>query len=650
MAPTPRDILGPNEIWFGDTFFPINKPVSQTSITVVPNPVIFGDTAKRGDTQTLSQFMQSSAQGGSGIYRGNARTDAERSWTSECDTRFQFLTLPPLENTIGKPATAGSTTDVNLIMEYASTVYVAFGSDVFHIVDGTPPTWSTADRSLPGTPSDWEEFRAMLYVASGARVDRRPSGGVWDTVTLPAAYLKVFSSKLFAAGLTGGVWQLRWTAAGDFSEAAPAGGWPIIGESDVAVHGLVVFRDAIGNKRLYIDTQKGFWVFDENTNTISQSEMGWAPDTNAGKSPKIFRDGRLYTTLGGLGVLQVQGGNPILGQPVGMDRDDGVPSAEQGSVVALEVDSNFLYAMVDGTVQQTSSSPDTVSGGGWDGGWDAGQWEDASVGLSSIRAYSDGPGWHRIWTSGGSGYAGTTIFASQAYNKKRIYWGADRQLFYLDLTTGLYNPRFNPNQQFTARPCRHTSPWWFLTSELEVKLTPHFLIEVQNASATESIDVYYGLDMDDSTLTYLTTVTGPGLTTIKLNNGQGITGRWWRFVMDLHRGSSVTARPLVIVWGPQFMPMLTAEYGFAVEIDTSKPWRDKSPQQLKTALERLSDPSQTPNLVEFAFEDDLEGAPKKQTYLGRIMRFQAQRNTGRKLRGQGTWLVSIIAPAKADAV
>jgi hypothetical protein len=647
MAPTPRDILGPNEIWFGDTFFPISKPVQQTSITVVPNPVIFGDTAKRGDTQTLSQFMQSSAQGGSGIYRGNARTDAERSWTSECDTRFEFLTLPPLDNTVGKPATAGATTDVNLIMEYASTVYVAWGSDIFHVVDGVPPTWSTVDRSLPATPTDWEEFRNRLYVASGARVDRRPSGGVWDSVVVPASYIKTFASKLYAIGLSSGVWQLQWTASGDFTEAAPAGGWPIIGESDVTVRGMVVYRDALGNRKLYISTDKGFWVFDENSVTISQSDLGWAADLNAGKTPLVFRDGRMYTTLGGLGVLQVQSGNPILGQPIGLDRDQGVPTAEQGAVVSLTTDSNFLYAMVDGTLPPTTTPTETVSASSE---FAAGEWDDAFTGISTLRAYSDGPGWHRIWTSNGSGFAGTTMRVSQAYNKKRLYWGADRQLWYIDLAIGLYNPRFNPNQKFTARPCRHTTPWWFLTSELETKLTPHFLIEVQNVTPTESVDVYYGTDLNDASLTLLTTVTGPGLTVVKLNSGMGVTGRWFRFVLDLRRGTTVTARPLVIVWGPQFMPMLTAEYGFALNIDLTKTWRGLSPQQMKQALERLADPLQTPNLVEFAFEDDLEGVAKNQTYLARIMRFQAMRYTGRKLRGQGQYMVSVIAPSKADAV
>jgi hypothetical protein len=644
MAPTPRDILGPNEIWIGDTFFPIDKPVQQTSITVVPNPVIFGDTAKRGDTQTLSQFMQSSASGGAGIYRGNARTDAERAWTSECDTRFEFLTLPPKEVTIGKPASAGATTDANLIYSFNNTVFVAWGSDIFPLVDGDPPTWGAVARSVGAVPTDQAEYKGKSYVAYGQHIDTETTGGTWATLTVDATYLVVFASKLYALGLTGGVWTLRWTTIGDFSEAAPGGGWPIIGESDVTPHGMVMFRDAAGNRKIYISADRGFWIFDENSVTISQTEIGWGVDSNAGKSPILFRDGRMYTTLGGVGVLQIQGGNPILTQPIGLDRDFGVPTAEQGAIPTLTTDSNFLYAMVDGTIQQVTTAVETTSGGFTA----AGEWDDAGLGNTTIRAYGDGPGWHRIWTSNGSGYAGTVMHVSQAYNKKRLYWGADRQLWYIDLAIGLYNPRFNPSQKFTSRTCRHTSPWWFLTSELETKLSPHFLIQVESVTATESVDIYYGTDLDDNTWTYLTTVTAPGLTTVKLNSGLGVSGRWFRFALDLHRGTDDSKRPMVIVWGPQFMPMLTAEYGFAIEIDLTKPHRMLSPEQMKDALERLADPSQTPTLVEFAYTDKLDGSP--QTYLARIMRFQAQRYTGRNMRGQGKWMVSLIAPSKADTV
>src|SRR5207253_6039497 len=100
-------------------------------------------------------------------------------------------------------------------------------------------------------------------------------------------------------------------------------------------------------------------------------------------------------------------------------RDFGVPAAETGAIPALATDSNWIYAMVDGTVQQVSAAVETTPGGLFA----AGEWDDAATGTSTIRAYSDGPGWHRIWTSNGSGFAGTVMLASQAYNKKRLYWG-----------------------------------------------------------------------------------------------------------------------------------------------------------------------------------------------------------------------------------
>jgi hypothetical protein len=643
VPPQARDIASENEIWFGDTYFPIVGPVRVTNISVTPSPVTFGDTTRRVDTSVESQLIQSSAIGGSGIYKGDPRTDVQRAWTSQLETRFNFLTLPPLAVSLGKPGGAGATTDPEMLLEYNNEVYAAWGSDIFKLITGVPLTWSSSLRALPAVPSDWKEFRTRLYIASGANLDVF-DGTTWSRQNIPSAYLEVFQSKLWRLGLNSGDWTVYFSVDGS---AWTAGG--IIGASGHVPKSLFTYRDAAGNRRLHCATTRGMWVYDEVGAVWSMSDVAFSRADTAGKSARIWRDGKVYFPLGGLGVVQIQAGSPVAAQPVGLDRDDGVPTSEQASIVALDADTNWLFAMLDGTVSSTPAAATVSSGSGISMWQPGGEWPDPGRGISTVRAWEGGPGWHRVWESNGSAYAGKSILLSEAYGAKRLYIGADRQLWYIDQSVGLFNPRFNPTKAFAIGPRRHVTPWWFLSTITQQNLVPHFAIWVTDASATESVDVYYSTDLNETSWTLLTTVTSPGFNVIQLNNGQGIAGRWWRFALDLRRTmSDVTRRPIVELWGPLFLQLNEATYGFAVEIDTSKPHRQSSPADLSSALTRLCDPRRTPQLVEFAYLPNLGTDP--QTYLVRAARFAASQQTGRDKRGQGRYLVSLVAPRTEDTL
>jgi hypothetical protein len=99
-----------NEIVLNGIRFPLKGPVRYANITVPPNPVAFGDSSKKGDTQSMSTQIQSSNTGGARIYRANSRTDTDRFWKSTCETRVrEALTLPIRTTSMGKPS--GLTTE-----------------------------------------------------------------------------------------------------------------------------------------------------------------------------------------------------------------------------------------------------------------------------------------------------------------------------------------------------------------------------------------------------------------------------------------------------------------------------------------------------------------------------------------------------------
>jgi hypothetical protein len=636
MTPTSRDLSSPGEIWLGDTYFPITGPVRLTNISVTPNPVIFGDSGKQGDTQVMSQFIQSRAIGGSGIHKGNVRTDFERSWKSRAETRWNYLTLPPLAVSMGLPS--GVVVDPEVMMEFGNILLVAFGSDVYSWNEGSG-VWNSLEQSLDATPVAWTIYKSVLYVATGGMLWTRDAGGVWASTAVSSLCLAVYDGKLWRLGSDGsGTWQIfytvdnvTWTDGGK------------IGESDITPGTLLLYRNSAGDLALYLTADRGVWVYDDSSGTWAASDIQWPREVKAGVDTVTFRDGRLYAKTGSLGLVAIQSGNPMVAQPVGLDRDDGVPAEDLSTIAALTADNNWIVAMLDGSVDTGDLEYEAISGLG--GPWVSDGWPTYK-GVSTLRAYSGG--WHCLWESPSDAYPGKCVFMSQAYSLKRLYWGANRQVYYMDLPTGIYNPRMNPTRKFSPGPVSHITPWWDFGTEVQEKLIPHWNIYLSGASSDEKVDVYYGTNLDDNTWTYHSTVTSNGLTKLLLNSGQGEQARFWRWRLDLSRGTDETKRPIVEYFGPEFMRLLPATYAFAATVSLTSTHRGQSPNQMLRALKRLADPSQTPGLVEFAYQDDLDG--EAQTYLAKITRMAGQEETGRTLRGQGSYLVSIIAPYSEDAV
>jgi len=190
---SPVRVLNKNEVYLGGTFFNTRGKVRIANISVTPNPVAFGDTARQGDTQVMSQLIQTSPSGGSGVYKANPRTDQERFWTSELETRFRLqFCLPPLTYNMGQPS--GITTNEPLLSrEFIGIQYFVYAGGLLYRWNDASATfndngtatggWSGLIATLAGNPRDATIFRDYLYFAYGASMEKMTASGGSEVVS-----------------------------------------------------------------------------------------------------------------------------------------------------------------------------------------------------------------------------------------------------------------------------------------------------------------------------------------------------------------------------------------------------------------------------------------------------------------------------------
>lgn len=619
------------EISFAGKIWNVSGPVRVTNIAVPPNAVVFGDTEKQGNTQVMTQFVQSSYLGGSGKYRGNIRTDTTRFWTSDCDTAYlDLLTLPPEAVLVGKPS--GETADCSLTISYRGVQYFVFGSSLYYL-NSDLVTFTEVTESFPSVPTDAIVYKDHLYVACTTQIN------IYDSALIPVVnaqdgyYFTVWDNKIWTITLESSGWKIYSSSDG----IAWTAGAVLPYEN--AVTDLITFRDTSGSSVIAAITKNGtsegaMFLYDANTPRWNMSEVTWppVPDDQVCRAAK-FRDGKLYVTLGNLSMIGVQPGNPFVMNPMGLDQDDGVPSEEAGKIAALVADVNWMVAKID------STDPDTLADE-WLGG---GPWEDVYwpnyTGKSSIRRWFGG--WHKLYQSQiNTGAPGAALDMSSAYNARRLWFSMPDGIYYQEMTDSTYNPRMNPTRRFQDGPLAHVTPWWNYSTEGQDKLHGHIFVEAFDLSADETITAYYAKDFDDSTWTSLAAIDADGLWEL-IPDPQGVTGNWFRYKFVLNRGSDATKSPKMRYYRTETMRLLPATYGFGLIIDLTRPCRDRTPYQQLLDLKALADPAITPQLQLFWYRDD-DGTEKQ--YYARVSNMNGSEWPGVGMRGQGEYYISLTAP------
>lgn len=627
MVDSPR----PNEVYFGGKFWNVTGPVRVTNISVPPNPVVFGDTEKQGNTQVLTQFVQSSYLGGSGKYRGNVRTDSTRFWTSDLDTAYlDLLTLPPEAVLVGKPP--GVTADCDLTINFRGVQYFVFGNGLV-LLESDLETFQDVAVSFPSTPTDAIVYKDKLYFACTTTIEILDNLLAHTTSSQDGVYFTIWDNKLWTITRDSAGWTVYQTSDGVTWTAGA------VLPYENTVTDLITFRDTSGSSVIAAITKNGsnegaMFLYDANTPRWNMSEVTWppVPDDQVCKGAK-FRDGKLYINIGNLSMIGVQPGNPFVMNPMGLDQEDGVPPEETGKIVSMVADVNWMVAKVD-------STDPTVLADEWLG---SGMWEDVYwpnyTGKSSIRRWFGG--WHKLYQSQiNTGIPGKALDMSSAYGVRRLWFSMPDGVYYQEMTDSTYNPRMNPTRRFQEGPLEHVTPWWNYGTEGQDKLHGHVFVEAFDLTDDETIDVYYGTNFDDSTWVFVKTLDADGLWEL-IPAAAGIPGTWFRYKFVMARGSDATKTPKMRYYRTETMRLLPATYGFGLNIDLTRQCRDRTPYQQLQDLKALADPAITPELQLFWYRDD-DNTEKQ--YYARVSNMNGMEHPGVEMRGQGEYFLSLTAP------
>lgn len=626
-------VYNKNEVSFGDMLFPIAGDVKFTNITVTPNPTLYGAGDKKGDTQVMSEFIQDSNTGGRGIYKNDARTDTDRYYSSSCGTRFkQNLTLAAETVDMGKPA-ALTTENLNLTWSYRNEQYFAFANHVYRWVEATL-SWSVLEVDLTTVPTQAIVFNGTLYVAYGSGYATRSSGGTWTNFAgTPATYFAIWDAKLYRLGSAAGLWTMYYLPVG----GAWSGAVGTIPE-DVTPYGLTAYRDSTSALVIYAYTNAGLWAYDATNTRFLQTEIRFPP-TSDPITATVYHDGKLYMSSGGLGALAIQAGSQFIASPTGLDLEDGVPEVQNGKIVNMVAAYNEVIVLTDATKANAAHLVDSGMGNPFE----PHHWTSRS-GEMTLWAY-DGS-WHQLWTSA-TPQPGTALDVSSAYGKLRTYWSASGHALYQELQATTLNPRSNPNVN-SAPSGSHIASWYSFGIQTQLKIHGHLVVRTSGCSATETVQVYYGTDLDDNTWTLAETITTDGQHVIKLGGPEGLSGYYFRYRFDLARGADKTKKPIVEFWSAEWMRVLPATYGYVFTVDLTHEYGGKTPAEMLSRLQTLADQKQTPELQLFSYQDQLDDTTK--THYARITRLSGDTYTGADQRSSSIVQVSLVVPYQEDSI
>lgn len=630
-----------NIIRIGGRPFRMRDFMQITNISVPPNPVVFGDTTRSSETQAMFQLVQSSYTAGGGKYYGNARTDPERFWDSDWDPRYrEQLTFPPEIIDLGIPS--GAVGELAASASFRNTQYFGVGDRVYSLIDTT--STFQIENIMPANIIDMVVYKDNLYVSLGTAGYYRYTGSTatWTAVPTQAANLwREWQGSLYNVYHNGTQYTTRRTSSVvPESWGSDIGTFPV----EITPYQLVRYPDADGADALYALTNTGPWIYNNTDSLWLPTDVQITPLTSGETSRGTrFRDGKLYFSTGGVSMMNIQNGNPMTVGTMGLDRDDGLPQEQQGNIVAVASDNNWIFALVQvqGTTTDSEdtmpamSSPPVRSEG----------WSYAS-GPVTLRAWNGG--WSKLYTSATSTSAGSAMVVGTSYGKRRLYFSIASHIMYMDLPSGLYNPRQNPIKRYRVCNPEHITPWWDYGNWTMEKVHGHILFEVRGADASNYVDVYYGIDFDDATWYYAGRINTSGLTHLQVNGPEGDQARFFRFrFKGTKHATDPYQAPMIIFYDSEVMRVLPSTYAYGFQLDLSSNLGNFTPMQQILYLKQLLDPRITRGLYEFAYTPSPDGTPN--TFYGRISRINGQDATGLALRGKGTYQVTIMVPYDTDA-
>ena len=379
--------------------FPAKGPITLQQVATFPPKITIGETTK-GAHPLLSTWAFGGLTSGSGIATHSGAT-TRRYRIGLAETRnSDFFNSPPKPQTYS--GSDGFMPHNDLVVGGVRRLYANFGLDLHLWNENTLSFTDTTQNLADGAEAPGIAFEGTstlkLYIPLGSYGYAR-----WDGTTLtnvaasgsqPAVRdFVVLGSLLIALATNQQLWWSidgsTWTSYGTAGKL-PAGifGWH-----------LRIFKNNYGDKTVHISTDGGLFVFDPAGPTMYDTDLGQAPHPSLGRAMDRWRD-QLYIS-GGMGARSWNGSSI---NPMGLDRNHGLPNAYRGRIYDLVGGLNSLYAL--------------VYGGGAD--------------YHSLHAWT-GEGWEMLWR-GDSNEGLNPMVISSAQSGYRLWWGFDTNALSLPIS------------------------------------------------------------------------------------------------------------------------------------------------------------------------------------------------------------------------
>ncbi|MCC6629666.1 MAG: hypothetical protein IT340_19990 [Chloroflexi bacterium] len=540
MATLPYGLrsLRSDEIVLFDKRWPIHGPVHSRIISPFAPKTTVGEHSRQ-DRVVESEWVMSDFSGGLGVMVARPNQDDDRYGIGTVDTGHRFIMLGP------EQVQAGSLASVTHLMDYRGDLYAVtanntvwkwshFTSGWVQETNGNTVIWNGSATLIDGTVTCVATAADALYVLTTTELFRKVAGGTWETQAVGGYALCAHLDRLYRLDGNNnlhwtdpdGTWT-TWTAAGSL---ALRPGW---------CKQLLVFFDQAGESALHAVTAVGVYGYDDAAARFwPLFGMEWPYQANAVSGACVWQ-GSLYCPVGA-GIRKYNG---AVVQPVGPDKDDGLPAYLRGPMRAVLAGHSYLFALV-----QADATAAVIA---WDALWDVAHhtWDESMAVVPATGAVMQSAGvawWGLPYPPDGSGSTAlppTDIACAHVAglsDSYRCWYATASGVYYFDLETGLHNPLQSSRGRKAPLGVLETARQDLRWAEKDKRA---FSLDLQ-ADLPTGATVVVELRFDGGEWQAGLTATATGQTRVQLSE-TGLVFRTVAMRMTVTRGSDATQTPVI---------------------------------------------------------------------------------------------------------
>lgn len=527
----------------------------------------------------LSSHIITDLSGGHGIASLAEGADAARYRFGVADVRkTRQFTLPPHVQEFTDFAG-----DAYMIGSINGTIYAAIGTDIYSF-DETTDAWTDTTHNLTAVPvARAIRYKGDLYIPYGTGYNIYDgTGAPTDEPDYDAISFCYWDTKL-----------VMLTSDGQIHTSSDGATWASAGDDGTVDEGytprsVVGFRDSQQQPMPVIVTDQGLFNYDGGGPSLYMSDVEFPPHPDFGLGADKWR-GDLYIPVG-MGMFRFTGSVQI---PMGLDRDQGLPSQIRGKTVATLGDYNGLWALVSGA---EISGDDTET---WEFDSNDEDWYvSESAVVSSLHIWT-GYGWHCYWTSQDTTGSPTWLVATTEDSEYRLWWTVGTTIYSIRQSFDFAN----------ARALIESGTGWFAEEGYiefggfdagmvgYTKIGNSALLRVKNASATNTVRVSYRVLEEGTGWNLLGTVTSDGQHAFEMgdlditgNIYKGVPFREIEFRLDWTREAGdahISESPIVESFVFSYLKIIPAFHSFTAKLEMTEDFEGYSPAQQLAKIEEL---------------------------------------------------------------